>query len=280
MTSLKSISFASKEMVAADIVAEQDVSYVAAVGGTPYTDAADAVAAINTALASADSATVTVLKDGVDGSVSLGTGKSVTVVGGSYSNALAFTAANAPAEKVVETAGEPATTVTYSVEPNTATVIWFAENGVTEVGRTNAVIGTVPVYEGPAQTKAADSAALYTFSGWTNAAGVAYGPSDAFPAVAAGGTNYVATFKTWTKVARPSVATGLEYDGTEQTGVTVAVSSGSALPAILDLSSAVTVTALRAMAQSAVTVSRAAASAGSVASAQTESAESRATVTG
>ena len=58
----------------------------------------------------------------------------------------------------------------------------------------------------------------------------------------------------------------------------MAVSSGSALPAILDLLSAVTVTFARAMDQLAVMVSRAAAAAGSVASAQTESAESRETV--
>ena len=44
-TSLKSISFASKEMVKDDIVAEQDVSYVAAVGQTAYTNIVDAVAA-------------------------------------------------------------------------------------------------------------------------------------------------------------------------------------------------------------------------------------------
>ena len=59
---------------------------------------------------------------------------------------------------------------------------------------------------------------------------------------------------------------------------TVAVSSGSALPATLEAACAATVTGLRAMDHSAVTVSRAAASAGSVASDQTESAESSATV--
>ncbi|MBQ9727019.1 MAG: InlB B-repeat-containing protein, partial [Kiritimatiellae bacterium] len=223
MTSLSTIAFGSAEMVKSDVVAVQDVSYVAAVGDTPYTNATDVVTAVGTALASADAATVTLLADDVSGSIELAVGKSVTVVAGSYESGLAFTAADAPTYKVVEAAGDPATTVTYSVELNEATVIWLAENG-TELYSTGIVIGTIPVYLGEAQTKAATDAALYTFEGWND--GVQTWTGD-LPAVAVGGTNYTAAFKTWTKVDRPAVATGLVYSGEEQTGVTVAAGSAA-----------------------------------------------------
>jgi len=190
MTSLSTIAFGSADLVKDDVVAVQDVSYVAAVGETPYTNATQAVAAIGAALASADSATVTLLKDGVDGSVSLGTGKSVTVVAGSCSNALAFAAANAPAEKVVETAGDPATTVTYSVAPNTATVVWIAANGST-LYETNYVYGTTPAYVGSDPTKDTTATTVYTFDGWSDAADGA--KLDPLPAVN-GPTNYYAHF--------------------------------------------------------------------------------------
>ena len=229
MTTLSTIAFGDAEMVKDDVVAVQDVSYVAAVGETPYTNVVDALAAVAAAdKAEANEVTLSLLKANLDPgetTVALAAGEAVTVdaTGGSFVGDAPFVAAAAPAYKVVATGTAPV--LTYKVELDLATVIWLAEDGSTEVWRTNAVIGTVPVYEGPAQTKAADDAALYTFSGWTNAAGVAYAPTDAFPAVAIGGTNYVATFKAWTKVARPTVATGLEYTGEEQTGVTVAAGS-------------------------------------------------------
>ena len=225
MTSLSTVAFGSAEMVKDDVVAVQDVSYVAAVGETPYTNVVDALAAVAAAdKAEANGVTLSLLKANLDPgatTVALAAGEAVTVdaTSGSFAGDAPFVAADAPTYKVVTTGTAPV--LTYKVELNLATVIWLAEDGTTEVWRTNAVIGTVPVYEGPAQTKDATAAALYTFSGWTNAAGVAYAPTDAFPAVAIGGTNYVATFKAWTKVARPTVASGLEYTGDEQPGVTV-----------------------------------------------------------
>ena len=236
MTTLSTIAFGDAEMVKDDVVAVQDVSYVAAVGETPYTNVVDALAAVAAAdKAEANEVTLSLLKANLDPgetTVALAAGEAVTVdaTGGSFVGDAPFVAAAAPAYKVVATGTAPV--LTYKVELDLATVIWLAEDGSTEVWRTNAVIGTVPVYEGPAQTKAADEAALYTFSGWTNAAGVAYAPADAFPAVAVGGTNYVATFKAWAKVARPAVATGLVYDGTEQTGVTVAAGSTATTGAV------------------------------------------------
>ncbi|MBQ3811883.1 MAG: InlB B-repeat-containing protein, partial [Kiritimatiellae bacterium] len=194
MTSLSTVAFGSADMVKSDVVAEQDVSYVAAVGETPYTNIVEALAAVTAAdKAEANEVTLSLLKANLDPgatTVALAAGEAVTVdaTGGSFAGDAPFVAADAPTYKVVTTGTAPV--LTYKVELNLATVIWLAEDGATEVWRTNAVIGTVPVYEGPDQAKDATDAALYTFSGWTNAAGVAYAPTDAFPAVAIGGTNY------------------------------------------------------------------------------------------
>ncbi|MBQ3809731.1 MAG: hypothetical protein II839_02810, partial [Kiritimatiellae bacterium] len=221
---LEGVYFSNASAVSG-LSAEQDVSYVATVGATPYTNAADVVSALAAAdKAAANGVTATLLADVGGGPVQLAAGEQVTVVAGSHSNGLEFVASGAPTYKVVETAGTPATTTIYTVALNEATVVWIAEDG-TPIYSTNVTIGVSPVFLGGPLTKSATDAALFTWTGWTNAAGVAYGPEATLPAVAAGGTNYMATFKTWTKIARPTVATGRVYDGTEQTGVTVAAGS-------------------------------------------------------
>ena len=89
------------------------------------------------------------------------------------------------------------------------TVIWVVDG----VESTNKVdYGTALSTIQPVDpTKAGDANALYTFTGWS-------------PAIAEGDTvtadaTYTAGFKTWTKVAVPTAASGLVYTGSEQTGV-------------------------------------------------------------
>ncbi len=219
MTTLTTIAFGDAAMVKKNVVAEQDVSYVAAIGTTGYTNATDAVAALDRNGGNV----LTVLGDLSGATNELVNGQSVKIAEFTQGSGREMPTLTCPAGFRFDRTEEEGVW-TFTVVPDTATVIWFAEGG-SKIYETNIVIGTVPVYvrEATYTNKAATAEALFTFSGWTDAEGVLY--AGALPAVAIGGTNYTATFKTWTKVARPTVATGLEYTGEEQTGVTVVAGS-------------------------------------------------------
>ena len=168
VTSLSGISFASKEMVKDDIVAEQDVSYVAAVGDTPYTDAADAVAA----QAKDPNKTMELLKKNVAiAPVPLANTDQAFVVDytlGSFTNENPAVS-TAPGYSVKATPdAENAKLVTYALDPDVYDIDYVlnlasATNAV--ANPTNYTVETLPV------EFLAAGAAGYTFEGWTNAAG-------------------------------------------------------------------------------------------------------------
>ena len=87
------------------------------------------------------------------------------------------------------------------------TVIWVVDG----VETTNKVdYGTALSTIQPADpTKAGDDNALYTFTAWS--------PATTDPVTA--DATYTAVFKTWNKIAVPTAAPGLVYDGNVQTGV-------------------------------------------------------------
>ena len=188
---VKGIGFSNPDGVKAPVVAEYDVPFVADVSGTPYTDSAAAVAALAaTNKAAANDVTVTLLADGVAGSVALDEGEQVTVAAGAFDpSGLAFTAAGAPTWKPVSSGTAP--TLVWTVAPNDFAVVWHDGDG-SELGTTSVVYGTVPVYLGATEpSKAATATTNFTYDGWAASAG---GPKlDPLPAVT-GPTNFYAHF--------------------------------------------------------------------------------------
>ena len=168
VTSLKSISFASKEMVKSDIVAEQDVSYVAAVGATPYTDAEAAV----TAQGKDPANTMALLKQNVGiAPVSLAATTEKFVVDytlGSFTNdspAVSGVAGYAVKETVD---AENDKLVTYELDP----VVYPIDYVLALASATNAVANPTNYTVETLPLEFLDAgAAGYTFEGWTNAAG-------------------------------------------------------------------------------------------------------------
>ena len=188
---VKGVGFANPAGVVAPVVAEYDVPFVADVSGTPYTNSVAAVEALAAAdKAAANDVTVTLLADGVAGSVALAEGEQVMVSAGAFDpSGLAFTAVGAPTWKPVSSGAAP--TLVWTVAPNDFAVVWHDGDG-TELGTTSVVYGTVPVYLGATEpSKDATATTNFTFDGW---AASADGPKlDPLPAVT-GPTNFYAHF--------------------------------------------------------------------------------------
>ena len=164
-TSLKSISFASKEMVKSDIVAEQDVSYVAAVGETPYTDAEAAV----TAQGKDPANTMALLKQNVGiAPVSLGATTEKFVVDytkGSFTNdsPAVSTLAGYAVKETVDAENDKL--VTYgldAIEYRIAYDLALEGASLPEGYPTNFTVETLPVALPVASREG------WTFKGWTN----------------------------------------------------------------------------------------------------------------
>ena len=160
VTSLKSISFASKEMVKSDIVAEQDVSYVAAVENTPYTAIGEALAAAGTA----GEKTLALLKAGVplDPAVSLGSGEKLVVdyAKGSFTNETPVVSGVAGYDVKVT---EAETVKTYELDPIVYPIEYVLDGGVNDASNTNEyTVADLPLALADA------SRTGYTFTGWTN----------------------------------------------------------------------------------------------------------------
>ena len=160
VTSLKSISFASKEMVKSDIVAEQDVSYVAAVEDTPYTAIGEALAAAGTA----GEKTLALLKAGVplDPAVSLGSGEKLVVdyAKGTFTNETPVVSGVAGYDIKVT---EAETVKTYELDPIVYPIAYVLDGGDNAASNTNEyTVATLPVVLADATRTG------YTFGGWTN----------------------------------------------------------------------------------------------------------------
>ncbi|MBQ9727075.1 MAG: InlB B-repeat-containing protein, partial [Kiritimatiellae bacterium] len=160
--SLSSISFASKDMVTDDVVAEYDVSYAAAVGDTPYVEIADALAAQDKDPAK----TLALLKKGVglDAPVSLGAKSEAFVVDyakGSFTNDTPAVSGLAGYD-VAATAGEGAVT-NYALAAIVYPIEYVLNGGANAAANTNEyTVETLPV------ALAAATREGYTFAGWTN----------------------------------------------------------------------------------------------------------------
>ncbi len=167
VTSLKSISFASKEMVKDDIVAEQDVSYVAAVGETPYTDAEAAV----TAQGKDPAKTMALLKQNVGiAPVSLAATTEKFVVDytlGSFTNDSPAVSGVAGYDVKATPDGENAKHVTYALDP----FVYPIDYVLALASATNAVANPTNYTVESAVAFLPAGAPGYTFEGWTNAAG-------------------------------------------------------------------------------------------------------------
>ena len=161
--SLSGISFASKEMVKDDVVAEHDVSYVAAVDDTPYTAIGEALAAAGTA----GEKTLALLKAGValDPAVSLGSGEKLVVdyAKGSFTNETPVVSGVA-GYRVAVTPGEGSVTnyaldaIVYPIEY----VLGLDGAAIADNYPTEFTVETLPV------TLPGAARDGYTFNGWTN----------------------------------------------------------------------------------------------------------------
>ena len=182
---LKAIGFSNAEFVKAPIVAEYDVSYVAAMGPYGHTNATAAVNALVAADKDAENdVTFTLLAHNVGGTVALGVGEAVTVNNEStYTNGPSFTA---PANYRVAKTGS-----TYSVELDAATYIFVSEGATLQT--TNITIGAAIAYTGDEPTKAATAQYTYAFDGWTNANVTTASKTELGNSVA-GGASFYAVF--------------------------------------------------------------------------------------
>ena len=199
---ISAIGFANPEGVTS-VVGEYDVPYAVAIDTTGYT--ANELA---TARSQFDAGQViTVLTNDVGGTITLGEGESVEIVG-DYSGKPGV--AGAPNYKVVTSVG-PNGGVLYEAVLDVATVYWVSENGATTNYSKSVTIGQFPVYEGDVAgtNKASTAQYNYTFAGWAATAGGSV--VDPLPAVAAGGATYYAVF---TPVLRSYTITWKNADGT------------------------------------------------------------------
>ena len=160
VTSLKSISFASKEMVKSDIVAEQDVSYVAAVDTTPYTEIGEALTAAGTA----GEKTLALLKTGValDPAVSLGSGEKLVVdyAKGTFTNETPVVSGVAGYDIKVT---EAETVKTYELDPIVYPIEYVLNGGDNDPSNTNEyTVAILPLALADATRTG------YRFDGWTN----------------------------------------------------------------------------------------------------------------
>jgi len=159
-TSLKSVSFASADMVAGDIAAEYDTSYVAAVDQTPYTEIDAALAAAGTA----GEKTLALLKAGVplDPAVSLGSGEKLVVdyAKGTFTNEVPVVSGVTGYDVKVT---EADTVKTYELDPIVYPISYVLDGGDNAASNTNEyTVATLPVVLADATRTG------YTFGGWTN----------------------------------------------------------------------------------------------------------------
>ncbi len=187
-TTVSAIGFANPDGVKSAVVGEYDVPYVAAIGTTGYTNATTAVEA----LSRNGENVLTVLGDLGGETIALTDGQSVKIASFSGTGLVEPTITVPSGYRRDQTTEEDVTT--YTAVPDTATVIWLAEDGQTELDRQAVTIGQVPVYAGNAAgTNKADTAQYdYSFAGWNDGTNPTW--SGALPAVTAGGATYTAVF--------------------------------------------------------------------------------------
>ena len=182
--SLSSISFASKEMVKDDVVAEYDISYVAAVDQAAYTNIVDALTAAGTA----GEKMLALLKAGVplDPAVSLGSGEKLVVnyAKGTFTNDTPVVSGVAGYDVKVT---EAETVKTYELDAIVYPIEYVLDGGENAAANTNEyTVETLPVALADA------SRTGYSFTGWTN--NVAAGVQTSIPV---GTTGAVTNWATW-----------------------------------------------------------------------------------
>ncbi len=156
--SLVAVGVSDTNLVKSAIVAEQDVSYVGAVGDAGFTTEVGLTNAIAAALTTGDSVAVTLLAN-VSASIEIPVGKSVTLVTNEYAG-LEFTAPDGYA--VVPGQGG-----TYSVA-HLWTVAYEDYDGTLLASLEGVVDGAAtPAYPNATPTRAATAQYTYEFSGWT-----------------------------------------------------------------------------------------------------------------
>ena len=171
--SIRSVAFSSAELLTGSLVGEQDVSYVATVGDTAYTNATQALEALAAAdKAAANNVTLSLLAPNVatNPPVALAVGESVTVDAsrGSFTNAASpfVLAGDVPAgyEIVPSTSGSA---TTYALQLAAVQIRFLGYDG-TVLQSSLVNIGDMPEYTGATPSKPSDERYNYNWTGgWT-----------------------------------------------------------------------------------------------------------------
>ena len=117
------------------------------------------------------------------------------------------------------------------IETTSATVIFVADDGTTELDRQTLEVGATPAYAGEASgtNNTATASGISTFTGWTCGSDF-YAVGAALPAAVNGETTYVATFSTVPAVASVNGA----YYASLADAVAAAIAAGGADPVVLN----------------------------------------------
>ena len=117
------------------------------------------------------------------------------------------------------------------IETTSATVIFVAADGTTELDRQTLEVGATPAYAGAASgtNNTATASGISTFTGWTCGEDF-YAVGEALPATVNGETTYVATFSTVPAVASVNGA----YYASLADAVAAAIAAGGADPVVLN----------------------------------------------